>query len=317
MKKLLLTLMLTATAASAHDAPAAADKSAAQLVLYTNAGRGSAEALADLFSKKSGLKVAVSYSPADFKTADVVWVGNAMQLQGEEADQWLPLSVDGSFVPTNRLYAPQTVRFRSLIYSRDRIKTDQLPKSIMDLPKVTALKGKVAWAVTSPSFTDLVAAMLAQHGEAATKTWLEGMKALEPRDFGNEISAFPNAIATEQADVALGFSQWVTRYRPAGYRIDNYFFADGDVGNTAEVSAIAVRKTTKERAGALALVNYLSQPEAQLYVYTGNFEQPLSTGTLTPRGMVAPEKLANLAPNIDLLPYRKAAEKLLIDLDIL
>ncbi|MFC6592913.1 extracellular solute-binding protein [Deinococcus lacus] len=285
------------------------------LTLYTTVNKAYAEDLVKAFEARTGQQVVIDAAAQG--TADVVWLNNAAGFAG---GKWVKLPATAkaaAYGPAAHDWLPLSVRFRSLIIHRDRAESSTLPKSLLDLPKVEALKGKIGWAVTSASFTDLVAALLTVHGEAKTREWLLGMQALEPRDFGNELSAMPDALQSGEIDAALSFAPWAARVRGAGYRIDNFFFAPGDVGNLSETSGVAIRSGSDKVDPALAFVHFLNQPDAQLFMATGTFDQPLNTGPLTPRGLVPPDALPRLAPTPDFIPQREKARALLIELDIL
>lgn len=324
-------LMFGSAAAQTTPAPLPPPASGRTITVYTTAG--GAQDIAKAFEEKTGVRVNIKSSKADKvlsdlanaefrKDIDAVWLADIEAFQTLNADLWakLPSSLKASaFMPQAMNYLPLSVRYRTLMVHRDRVKADTLPKNILDLPAQSALDGKIGWAVANPAFTDLIAGMLAQHGEEKTRAWLKGMLALHPHDYGNEISAIPEGIRSGDLDVGLSFNSWVMRVNPAGIRVTTYFFDNGDIGNLPVVSGAAVLSGSNGKNDALNFLAFLDDPATQLFLYTSSFDQPLNAGLLSPqgRGIVALDKMDALGKPLELQQWREKATKLLIDLDLL
>lgn len=339
MKKLscLLVGFLLGSAA-AHGAPRQdISKTAAEkfdgLTIYTTLR--SYQAVEELFEKQTGAKVRFLVSrssevlndlqkPVIINNIDAVWLYDMAPLSQLPQNLWskLPTSLKSDkFMPSSQTWLPLNVVHHNLMYHYRRVKSDQLPKTIWDLPKHKELKGKVGWAVGSSDFINLVAEMMAQRGETQTRTWLKSMLELEPRDYGGEASALAIAMHNEEIDVAPSLNQWVRRAQNSRIRVTNHFFAAGDAGNLIRLSGAAVAAHSKHKQEALKFLSLLNQPAVQLFVYTRYLTQPVSAGPLVPRGLIPTKDLGKLNPSYQLTPeradLREKATDLLIDLDIL
>ncbi len=241
---------------------------------------------------------------AELKEADVIWLSNAYffdllpAAQAFSAPKVAPVSaVALPKMNAARTWLPLSVHLHGLTYNKDTLKPDILPKNLIDLPKVSALKGRIAWGVNNPSFTEQVAALIAQYGEDATKQWLLDMQKLEPRDYGSELNGLTEAVNRGEVDVALGLSSNATRGRGSSYHIGLYSFAAGDVGNLAEFSGVAALKGPQQ-AQALSFARYLSTAAPQIYMSTVNFDQPLYVADLLPANAI-PKDYEKIVPTLE------------------
>ncbi len=155
------------------------------LTLYTGRGQGLVEPLVKQFEAETGIKVNVRYGrDAEIlaalqeegrrSPADIFWANTAGALGvASERGLFIRLGdaitrVPTAFVPASRQWVPLTIRLRVLAYNPTKVKPEDLPKSILDLPKLTQYKGRIGWTPTYSSFQDMIAAMIALHGEART-----------------------------------------------------------------------------------------------------------------------------------------------------
>ncbi|GGM07556.1 extracellular solute-binding protein [Deinococcus aerophilus] len=308
------------------------------LTVYSGRAKTFVEPLVQQFEKQTGIKVNVRYGSdaqlvaalreeGNRSPADVFW-GNSVGALGELASEGrfvklgtsLTRNVAGDYLPADRSWLPTTVRFRTLAYNTDKIKPEQLPDSVLDLPKMTALKGRIGWTVAYPSFQDFLAGMIAQHGEATTRQWLEGMKALQPRDYKTSNVGMLEAMRSGEIDVALTNHYYIQRVNRLSYPIDTYFFKNGDIGNLGNATGAAILKSSKNTATASRFLSSLVGKDAQTFFLSVNFEYPVIGNILQPTTMRPFSEVTKRSPKLDptALPKNiEKAQKLLRDAGLL
>ncbi|MEW6420430.1 MAG: extracellular solute-binding protein [Deinococcota bacterium] len=308
------------------------------LTVYSGRAKTFVEPIVQQFERSTGIKVNVRYGTDSQlvaaiqeegrrSPADVYW-GNSVGALGELAADGrfmrlgtaLIRNVAADYVPDDRSWLPTTVRFRVLAYNRDRIKPEQLPDSVLDLPKMTSLKGRIGWTVSYPSFQDFLAGMIAKHGEATTRQWLEGMKALQPKDYKTSNVGMLEAMRAGEIDVALTNHYYIQRVNRLGYPIETYFFRNGDIGNLGNATGAAILKTSKNQAAATRFLSMLTGKDAQTFFLSVNFEYPVIGNILQPTTMLPYSDVTKRSPRLDptLLPKNiDKAQKLLRDAGLL
>lgn len=297
------------------------------ITLYSGRGKTFVEPIVRQFEKETGIKVNVRYgNDAQLvaalqeegmrSPADVYW-GNSLGALGalSSAGKFSTLStgmfrnIGSDYVPEKQDWMPTTVRFRVLAYQKDKIKPADLPDSILDLPKATALKGRIGWTVGYPSFQDFLAGMISKYGEAKTKEWLEGMKALNPKDYKTSNVGMLEAMRAGEIDVALTNHYYIQRVNRLNYPIDTYFFKAGDIGNLGNATGAALLKTSKNRAAALRFLQALSGKDAQTFFLSVNFEYPVIGNIIQPVTMMPYDDVLKRSPRIDPEALSKNIEK--------
>lgn len=333
MKPFLLlgTALLLAGAASAQTAPKS-------LTVYSGRAKTFVDPIVQQFEKQTGIKVNVRYGTdaqlvaaireeGARSPADVYW-GNSVGALGELAQEGrftklgaaLTRNIAGDYLPESRTWLPTTVRFRTLAYNTGKIKPEQLPGSVLDLPKMTALKGRIGWTVSYPSFQDFLAGMIAKHGEATTKAWIEGMKALEPKDYKTSNVGMLEAMRAGEIDVALTNHYYIQRVNRLSYPIDTYFFKPGDIGNLGNATGAGILKTSRNTASASRFLNALVAKDAQTFFLSVNFEYPVIGNILQPTTMLPYADVVKLSPKVEptqLTRNIEKAQKLLRDAGLL
>ncbi|WP_291426237.1 extracellular solute-binding protein [Deinococcus sp.] len=308
------------------------------LTVYSGRAKTFVNPIVQQFERQTGIKVNVRYGTdaqlvaalqeeGNRSPADVYW-GNSLGALGElsQAKLFSPLSksisrnVSDDYLPTSSDWLPTTVRFRVLAYNPDKIKAADLPESILDLPKMTALKGRIGWTVSYPSFQDFLAGMIAMHGEATTKGWIEGMKALQPKDYKTSNVGMLEAMRAGDIDVALTNHYYIQRVNRLNYPVDTYFFKAGDIGNLGNATGAAILKTSKNRTAALRFLQALSGKDAQTFFLSVNFEYPVVGNIIQPSTMLPYNDVVKRSPRVDpaALPKNiEKAQKLLRDAGLL
>ncbi|ANE42643.1 extracellular solute-binding protein [Deinococcus puniceus] len=308
------------------------------LTVYSGRAKTFVDPIVQQFEKQTGIKVNVRYGTdaqlvaaireeGARSPADVFW-GNSMGALGELAADGkfsklgnaLTRNVSDDYLPETRTWVPTTVRFRTLAYNTAKIKPADLPDSVLDLPKMTSLKGRIGWTVSYPSFQDFLAAMISKYGEATTKTWLEGMKALQPKDYKTSNVGMLEAMRAGEIDVALTNHYYIQRVNRLSYPIETYFFKNGDIGNLGNATGAAILKTSKNQSAAVRLLQTLVGKDAQTFFLSVNFEYPVIGNILQPTTMLPYADIVKRSPRIDptVLPKNiEKAQKLLRDAGLL
>lgn len=308
------------------------------LTLYSGRAKTFVDPVVQQFEKQTGIKVNVRYGTdaqlvaaireeGARSPADVYW-GNSVGALGELAAEGkfaklgtaLTRNVSDDYLPDDRSWLPTTVRFRTLAYNTAKIKPADLPDSVLDLPKMTSLKGRIGWTVSYPSFQDFLAAMISKYGEATTKTWIEGMKALQPKDYKTSNVGMLEAMRAGEIDVALTNHYYIQRVNRLSYPIETYFFKNGDIGNLGNATGAGILKTSKNQRAAVRLLQALVSKDAQTFFLSVNFEYPVIGNILQPTTMLPYADIIKRSPRIDptVLPKNiEKAQKLLRDAGLL
>ncbi len=292
---------------------------AQELVIYSGRSKSLVEPIIQQFERETGIKVRVKYGKSAElavllleegmrSPADLFWAQDAGALGAvAKADLFVKLPesvvarVPEQFRNENGLWVAVTGRARTLAYSPERVKPEELPQSIFDLtdPKWA---GRVGWAPTNASFQAFVTAMRVLHGEETTKQWLLDMKA-------NGAKAYPKntpiieAIAAGEIDLGLPNHYYLLRFKKANskFPVAQTFFQPGDVGNLVNVAGVGILKSAQHPKEALAFVKYLLSVKGQQYFVSDVFEYPVTDEVIpNPNLPVAFEELLELTPQIDL-----------------
>ena len=310
MKRYLLTLAAFAALGALAQSPT--------LTIYSGRGQSLVEPLVKQFEAETGIRVQVRYGTdaqilaalqeeGSRSPADLFWANTAGALGQASAKGLLRplgetlLEKPIAFVPASRTWVPVTVRLRVLAYNPDRIKAEELPESLLDLPRFArekGLVGRVGWTPTYSSFQDMVAGMIALYGEEKTREWLLAMKALAPKAYPSN-PAMLDAIRAGEVDLGSTNHYYVVRFRRAGYRLGMHHFRDGDAGNLALVTGAGLLKTSKNLAAATRFLTYLLSPQAQQY-FVGNIgEYPLAKGVAPDPNLPPLEEALAKSPKLD------------------
>ncbi len=338
-----LTLAL---GACRSEAPAATDAPTADadgpLVIYSGRRDVLVGPLVERFERETGIDVEVKYgTDAELlaamaeegaaSPADLFWANTAGALtEAQGLFAAVPdslLARPAAFVPDSGRWVPVTTRFRVLAVAPSRVDTTALPTSVMELPGQAALRGRIGWTPTYSSFQDFVSAMRATEGEAATGTWIDGMKALQPKAYESNAPMI-EALAAGEIDVALTNHYYVLRALEGGEEgevetpeeeaaeraaeargeaadederpdLALYHFAAGDVGNLALVTGAGLVSTGRHRTAATRFLSFLLSAGAQAFAAEEVHEYPVVRGTALPAYLMPLDRALALGPDLD------------------
>jgi iron(III) transport system substrate-binding protein len=300
------------------DETAPATAASTTVVLYSGRSESLVEPVIALFEKETGIDVQVKYgnTPELALTlreegargsADLFWAQDAGALgavskAGLFAD--LPADVVAGvpdlFKHSGGRWVATSGRARVLAYSPERVKPEQLPKSVFELADAR-FRGRVAWAPANASFQAFVTAMRKTHGEDTTRTWLEAMKKNGTHAHANNV-AILQAIARGEVDYGLPNHYYLLNFKKseAKFPVDQAAFAPGDVGNLINVAGIGILGTATHRDAAERFVRFVLSPTAQQYFASEVSEYPVIENVMTNARLVPREELLRLAPRVTL-----------------
>jgi iron(III) transport system substrate-binding protein len=269
------------------------------LIIYSGRSEALVSELLDRFTAETGIRVQVSYqktpalatqlltegadTPADlFFAQDSGYLsvlaerGLLRDLPGALLEQ-----VDPAFRDPDGRWIGTSGRARVLVYSPERVRAAELPRSLADLadPK---WKGRLGWAPGNASFQAHLSALRHSWGEDRTREWLEAVRANQPVVYPKNS---PQVKAVASGEIDLG---WVNHYylhklkAQVGERAANYSFAAaGDPGNVLMASGIGILASSAKADSARKLIAFLVSPDAQRYFAQETFEYPTRPGVPT------------------------------------
>ena len=213
----------------------------------------------------------------------------------------------------NRWFA-LSKRARIVAVSKDRV-TDGSIQRIEDLSN-PEWKGKICTRPGSHDYNrSLLASIIAANGEVIAEEWAEGIVAnLARKPEGND-RAQAKAIFEGVCDIAvmntyyfgkMKFNEKNPEQKEWANSIELVFTNQEDRGNHINVAGGGVIKYSKNKDNAIALLEFLTQPKAQVLYSSINYEYPVNpdmqlTDELKSWGefkedKLPVEKLAELAP---------------------
>lgn len=183
-----------------------------------------------------------------------------------------------------------TTRVRNLYASKDRLgKVDIRYEDLADEKyrgKICTRSGKHPYTVA------LVSSMIAHHGVAETKKWLNGVKAnLARKPQGND-RAQVKAIKDGLCDISIGNSYYFgkmlsdEKQKVWADSVHILFPNQKDRGAHVNVSGMALTKHAPNKEAAVKLMEYLSGDNAQQIYAQVNMEYPVKQG-VAPSSLVA------------------------------
>ncbi|MFD5103004.1 iron ABC transporter substrate-binding protein [Streptomyces albidochromogenes] len=190
-------------------------------------------------------------------------------------------------------------RVRVLAYDPDQV--TKAPDSVHELTK-PEWKGKVGYVPTNASFQAFVTGMRVLEGDDATRDWLKGLKANEPKVYENNLKVLDGVGAGE---VALGLVNHYYWYEQVAEKGEDkvgakiHFLPGGDPGSLVNAAGVGILKDSDQAPAAQKAVDFLLSEKAQKYFADDTKEYPLAAGvTSTVKDLPPLDSLD--APKIDL-----------------
>ncbi|MGA5558992.1 iron ABC transporter substrate-binding protein [Streptomyces lavendulocolor] len=316
-----LARSLTAIAAAALLAPALAacgSDEPADLVIYSGRNENLVKPLIEKLEKHLDANVEVRYGDSAELSAQLLEEGGRTEaglflsqdagalgaLSTEQRLTPLPKATLDKVGPAHRGSAGDWTgvsgRVRVLAYNPEQVPTP--PNSVHDLVK-PEWKGKIGFAPTNASFQAFVTGMRVLEGDEATRTWLENLKAKQPKAYENNNNVME---AVDKGEVAIGLLNhyyWYEQVAEKGadkVKAKIHYLPKGDPGGLVNVAGVGILKgADKKQAGyAQKAVDFLLSTESQSYFAEETHEYPLAAGVKPAQGVPALETLQ--PPKIDL-----------------
>jgi len=279
-----------------------------ELAVLAVPNRSTVEPILQEYERRTGITIRVVYEPNagrattlarqsatdDNARFDVLWVdepGLALRLKYD--------GILGSFRPVSSQGIPErfkdvdghwtgfAARLRVLVYHRNRVAPDDVPRSVLDLAD-PRWKGQIA--IADPCVGPVVlhfAALYGELGDAAADEFVRGLKTNEIRFLGTD-RAVLDAIAGGQIAVGLTNSDVVSTAVEAEEPIAMRLPDVNGMGVLMIPSVIALASRAPHPAEGKRLIEYLVSPDAEqrLAVSVGA-HMPLHPGVGSPRAFPA------------------------------
>jgi iron(III) transport system substrate-binding protein len=291
------------------------------------------EPLLTAFTAKTGIKANVVFAAAGLNErmaaegalspADLLFTVDAGRLsEAKDAGLTQPVTstalnvVPAAYRDQDGHWYGLTLRARVIYASKERVKQDTITYAELADPK---WKGKVC---TRPGLhvynTSLAATMIANTGEAATETWLKGVKAnLGRKPAGGDREAVRD-VHSGLCDIAIANTYYMAAMlknpeQKAWADSVKILFPDaGGKGSHVNISGAAIAKHAKNKDNAIKLLEFLVSDAGQ-QIYAGvNNEYPISP-TVAPSDMVKSWGVlkADTLPLENIAKFRKRASELM------
>jgi len=289
----------------------------------------------DDFTKQTGIKTNVVFAKKGLiervkregkhSKADLVLTSNfsaLIQLEDLNLTQKIQSDVVSANVPStfrdsDGQWVALTKRVRNVYSSKERV--GALPELTYEDLADPKYKGKLCTrSGKHPYNLGLVASMIAHHGEAEAKQWLEGVKAnLARKPQGND-RAQVKAVKEGLCDIALGNSYYFGKMmqdeqqKSWAEAVHINFPNQTNRGSHINVSGVVMTKYAKNPENALKLIEYMTDNKAQNMYASVNMEYPVKNGVELSE-MVASwgEFKEDSLPLDEISKYRPAALKLI------
>ncbi len=258
--------------------------------------------LTDAFTAETGIDVNVAYlkkgmierlqAEGDRSPADLIFTVDISRLNAvvtadmtqSVTSDTINANVPAQYRDPEGRWFGLTTRARIVYASKDRVKDGEITtyEDLAD-PK---WKGRICTRSGTHAYNiALTSALLHHHGEAATKEWLNGIKAnLARKPQGND-RAQVKAIWAGECDIAIGNTYYMGKMlkdeeqRAWADSVEVVFPTFEQGGTHVNISGVALAKHAPNRDNAVKLMEFLTSPTAQEIYAKANFEYPIAPGT--------------------------------------
>ncbi|MCB0216206.1 MAG: iron ABC transporter substrate-binding protein [Caldilineae bacterium] len=196
--------------------------------------------------------------------------------------------VDARFRDADGRWIGLSGRARVIVYNTDRVQPADLPARLEGFTE-PEWKDRVGWAPGNTSFQTMVTAMRVMQGEAAARSWVEGMVANGALPYDNN-TAVVAAVGAGEVDAGLVNHYYLYRFlaeQGETFPARNHFMPGGGPGSLVLVAGAGILKTAARPETAEQLLAYLLSSPAQTYFATQTYEYPLASeaAAVTPAGL--------------------------------
>ncbi|MDC0630878.1 Fe(3+) ABC transporter substrate-binding protein, partial [Candidatus Marinimicrobia bacterium] len=272
-----------------------------EINLYTHRHYNSDKLLFKAFTKKTGIKINVIKGSAD-------QLIQRLQTEGENSPADILLTVDaGRLVRAKNLGLLQpvtspllikqipsemrdldgywyglTVRARALIYSKDRVKQNQL-STYEDLAH-KKWRGRIVVRSSNNIYNQsLLASIIAANGELDAYKWAKSVRSNMARSPRGSDRDQARAVASGLADVAIMNTYYLGVMANSSDKKDQdvvkkiavFFPNQKGRGTHINVSGAGITKSSKNKEKALKFLEFLTNENSQKVFSSANYEYPL------------------------------------------
>lgn len=324
-RALSLAALLAATATAA---------SAAEVNVYSYRQPELIKPLIDAFEEQSGHTVNTVFleegmlerlkAEGDRSPADLVFTVDISRLtEIEEAGLTQPVesavlidNIPAEMRDDDNHWFGVTARARLIYASKERVEEGEVT-TYEDLAS-DKWQGRICTRPGAHSYTlGLIGAMIAHHGEEATREWLQGLKQnLARKPQGND-RAQVKAIWAGECDISLGNNYYMAamlgdpEQKEWAESVNVVFPEFEDGGTHMNISGMAMTKAAPHREAAVELMEFLASPEGQEIYADINSEYPV-LASVEPSDLVKSwgEMKRDELPLTDIAANRAAALRL-------
>ncbi len=274
---------------------------AAEVNLYSARQEALIKPLLDTFTERTGIQVNLVSAKADAllqrlksegrnPPADVLLTVDAGNLAAaSEAGLFQPLrsdtvkkAVPAHYRDAQGLWTGLSLRARPIFYARDRVQPTQLSSyAALASPQ---WKGKICVRSSDNIYNQsMVAAMIANQGEARTEAWVKGFVSnlARPPKGGDRDQI--KAVAAGQCDVAIANTYYYAEMlksgddaeRAAASKVAVYWPDQQGRGTHVNISGAGIVSHARNVANARRLIEFLVSNEAQAWYAENNQEYPV------------------------------------------
>lgn len=271
--------------------------------LYSHRHYDTDKELYKRFTEKTGIKVNVvkakadqlierlsvegDESPADLLlTVDVgrLHKAKSMGLLQPVESEVLEANIPEHLHDSDHQWFSLTKRARVVVYNIDTVKPEEL-STYEDLadPK---WKGRILTRSSTNIYNQsLIASLIANNGEEATEAWAKGLVANFARNPKGNDRAQMRSVAAGEGDLAIVNTYYLGKLvdgdeadQEVAKKIAIFFPNQDGRGTHINVSGIGLTKSSKNKANAIKLMEFLSGEEAQKVFAQRNYEYPVKEG---------------------------------------
>ncbi|HWG55820.1 MAG TPA: iron ABC transporter substrate-binding protein [Gaiellaceae bacterium] len=271
---------------------------ATTLTVYSGRDERFVKPMFDLFTQRTGIQLQVRYgdsaslaatlleegtnSPADVYIAQDAGalgaVGSAKRLA--VLPQRTLKKVAPRFRAPGHRWVGVSGRARVVAYNTDAVRASDLPTSVWGYTS-PRWRGKIAVPPTNASFIAFVSAMRLRAGDDRTRDWLLALKANDAKFFPSNGSIL-QALARREVEVGFVNHYYLYQLKEStpSAPVANHFLSGRDPGALINVAGAGVVASSKKKAAAVRLIDFLLGRDAQRFFARspGRAEYPLAAG---------------------------------------
>ncbi len=296
---------------------AASDGKAGEITVYNAQHESLTKEWVDAFTAETGIKVTLRQGDDTEMSNQIVQEGQASpadvfltenspaMAQVENAGLFADVDkatvdqVPAEFRPSTNKWTGIAARSTVLVYDKNKITEDKLPKSMLDLAN-PEWKGRWAASPSGADFQAIVSALLELKGEAVTQEWLKGMKENSKAYKGN--STAMKAVNAGEVDAALIYHYYYygdqAKTGENSNNVTPFYFKNQDPGAFVSISGGGVLKSSKNAEAAQSFLKFITGKKGQEVLQKGtSFEYAVGSGVPSNDKLVPLKELQ--APTVD------------------